>query len=36
MKIMVGAIDMGQSANTILAQIAAEVLDIPIEMVEVE
>lgn len=35
-KIMVGAIDMGQGANTILAQIAAEVLDIPIEMVEVE
>jgi CO/xanthine dehydrogenase Mo-binding subunit len=35
-KVMIGAIDMGQGANTVLAQIAAEVLDIPIENVDVE
>ena len=34
-KIMIGAIDMWQGANTIMAQIAAEVLDIPIEKIEV-
>lgn len=34
-KIMLGVIDMGQGANTIMAQIAAEVLDIPMENVEV-
>ena len=34
-KIMIGAIDMGQGANTVMAQIAAEVLDIPFENVEV-
>lgn len=34
-KIMIGAIDFGQGANTIIAQIAAEELDLPIEMIEV-
>lgn len=34
-RIMLGAVDMGQGANTIMAQIAAEVLDMPIEKVKV-
>ena len=34
-RIMIGAIDIGQGANTIMAQIAAEVLDMPIEKVKV-
>ena len=34
-KVMIGAVDMGQGANTIMAQIAAEELDLPIENVEV-
>lgn len=34
-KVMIGAIDMGQGANTTMRQIAAEVLDIPLEKVEV-
>lgn len=34
-KVMIGAIDMGQGANTIMAQIAAEELDLPVENVEV-
>ncbi|MBZ2175181.1 xanthine dehydrogenase family protein molybdopterin-binding subunit [Schnuerera sp. xch1] len=34
-KVLIGAIDMGQGANTVVAQIVAEVLDIPIEDVEV-
>lgn len=34
-KIMIGAVDMGQGANTIMAQIAAEELDLPMENVEV-
>lgn len=34
-KVMIGAIDMGQGANTVVAQIAAETLDIPMEDVEV-
>ncbi|MGH4124554.1 MAG: xanthine dehydrogenase family protein molybdopterin-binding subunit [Clostridium sp.] len=34
-RIMIGAIDIGQGANTIMAQIAAEVLDMPIEKVVV-
>ncbi len=34
-KIMIGAVDIGQGANTIIAQIAAEELDLPIEMIEV-
>ena len=35
-KIMIGAVDMGQGINTSLAQIAAEVLDIPFEDVDIE
>jgi len=34
-KVMIGAVDMGQGANTIMAQIAAEELGLPIESVEV-
>ncbi len=34
-RIMLGAVDMGQGANTIMAQIAAEVLDMPVEKVKV-
>jgi CO/xanthine dehydrogenase Mo-binding subunit len=34
-KVMIGAIDMGQGANTIMAQIAAEELKVPMESVEV-
>ncbi len=34
-KIMIGAIDMGQGANTIMAQIAAEELDLPMNNVNV-
>lgn len=34
-KVLIGAVDMGQGANTVMEQIAAEVLDIPIENVEV-
>lgn len=34
-KVMIGAIDMGQGANTTMRQIAAEALDIPLEKVEV-
>lgn len=34
-KVMIGAVDMGQGANTAMRQIAAEVLDIPLEDVEV-
>lgn len=34
-KVMIGAIDMGQGANTAMRQIAAEVLDLPLEKVEV-
>ena len=34
-RIMLGVIDIGQGANTIMAQIAAEVLDMPIEKVVV-
>ncbi|MGH4117318.1 xanthine dehydrogenase family protein molybdopterin-binding subunit [Clostridium sp.] len=34
-RIMLGAIDIGQGANTIMAQIAAEILDMPIEKVKV-
>ena len=34
-RIMLGAVDMGQGANTVMAQIAAEVLDMPIEKVKV-
>jgi CO/xanthine dehydrogenase Mo-binding subunit len=34
-KVMIGAIDIGQGANTAMRQIAAEVLDIPLENVEV-
>ncbi len=33
--VMVGAVDMGQGSNTAIAQIAAEVLDIPLEKVKV-
>ena len=34
-RIMLGVIDIGQGANTVMAQIAAEVLDMPIEKVKV-
>jgi len=34
-RIMLGIVDIGQGANTIMAQIAAEVLDMPIEKVKV-
>jgi CO/xanthine dehydrogenase Mo-binding subunit len=34
-KIMIGAIDMGQGANTVMAQIAAEELDLPMDSVDV-
>lgn len=34
-KVMIGAIDMGQGSNTAMKQIAAETLDLPIEKVEV-
>lgn len=34
-KVMIGAVDIGQGANTIMAQVAAEVLDLPFEHVEV-
>lgn len=34
-RIMLGVIDIGQGANTAMAQIAAEVLDMPIEKVKV-
>jgi CO/xanthine dehydrogenase Mo-binding subunit len=32
---MIGAIDIGQGANTVIRQMAAEVLDIPLENIEV-
>lgn len=34
-KVLIGAIDIGQGANTAMRQIAAEALDLPIEKVEV-
>ena len=34
-KMMIGAVDFGQGANTAMAQIAAQELDIPIEHIEV-
>lgn len=34
-RIMLGIVDIGQGANTVMAQIAAEVLDMPIEKVKV-
>ncbi|HWR45969.1 xanthine dehydrogenase family protein molybdopterin-binding subunit [Sporomusa sp.] len=34
-RIMVGAVDMGQGSNTVMAQIAAEALDMPLEKVKV-
>ncbi len=34
-KVMIGAVDMGQGANTAMRQITAETLDIPLEDVEV-
>lgn len=34
-RVMLGAVDMGQGANTAMAQIAAEVLDMPLEKVRV-
>lgn len=34
-RLMIGVVDMGQGANTIMAQIAAEVLDMPLEKVKV-
>lgn len=32
-RLMVGAIDMGQGSNTVMAQIAAEVLDMPLDKI---
>lgn len=34
-RLMIGAVDMGQGAATVMAQIAAEVLDMPLEKVRV-
>lgn len=34
-KIMIGAVDYGQGANTVMAQIAAQELDLPMEDIEV-
>lgn len=34
-KMMIGAVDYGQGANTVMAQIAAQELDLPIEDIEV-
>lgn len=34
-KVLIGAIDMGQGANTAMRQIAAEALDLPMEKIEV-
>jgi len=34
-RIMLGVVDIGQGANTVMAQIAAEVLDMPMEKVKV-
>jgi len=34
-RLMIGAIDMGQGSNTVMAQIAAEVLGLPLEKVSV-
>jgi len=34
-RIMIGVVDIGQGANTVMAQIAAEVLDMPMEKVKV-
>ncbi len=34
-KVQIGAVDMGQGIHTIMAQIAAETLDVPVERVEV-
>lgn len=34
-RVMVGGVDMGQGSNTVMSQIAAEVLDMPLEKVKV-
>lgn len=34
-RVMVGGVDMGQGSNTVMGQIAAEVLDMPLEKVKV-
>lgn len=34
-RIMIGAIDIGQGANTVIAQMAAQELDVPMEKIEV-
>jgi CO/xanthine dehydrogenase Mo-binding subunit len=34
-RLMIGAVDMGQGSNTVMAQIAAEILDIPLEKIKV-
>lgn len=34
-RLMVGAVDMGQGSNTVMAQVAAEVLDMPLEKIKV-
>ncbi len=34
-QLMLGAVDMGQGAHTVMAQIAAEVLDMPLEKIKV-